>query len=318
MMPDPLPFPQEYRYYRYSHYIKQKFGQKVYRIGIDAGFTCPVRDGHIGTEGCLYCDNTSFAANQRKDILSIHDQITQTLRSNKFTRKKDTRIFFAYFQSYTNTYAPVKDLEKLYREALDFPEIAGLIIGTRPDCLPGPVLDLLQDIAQDYFVSLELGIESVYDKTLKWVNRGHDFATAEKAINRAVAKNINVSGHYILGFPTETRLEMLDSTKIINQLPLTGIKIHNLHIVKHTPLAKIYAEKPFTLFTEEEWIPFICDYLELLRSDLVIERLVGDALRDTLVAPLFPTQKTLILEYIRRELEKRNSYQGGKNENRYI
>lgn len=311
-----LPYPLEHRYYRLSQYIREKFGQKVFRIGLDCGFTCPVRDGKIGTGGCLYCDNTSFAANMKHELPSIHEQITRTLHSNKFTRKKDTRIFFAYFQSYTNTYAPVAQLEKLYREALDFPEIVGLVIGTRPDCLPDDVLALLKDIAKDYYVSLELGIESVYDKTLEWVNRGHDFATVENAVERAVAHDVNVSGHYIYGFPTESRQEMLDSTKILNRLPLTGLKIHNLHIVKNTPLAKVYEKEPFPLFSEEDWMTFVCDILERLRPNMVIERLVGDALRETLVAPYFPTQKTRTLEFIRREMVKRKSYQGSKYENR--
>lgn len=311
-----LPYPLEHRYYRLSQYIRERFGQKVFRIGLDVGFTCPVRDGKIGTGGCLYCDNTSFAANMKQELPSIHDQISQTLHSNKFTRKKDTRIFFAYFQSYTNTYAPVKELEKLYREALEFPEIVGLVIGTRPDCLPDDVLDLLKDISKDYYVSLELGIESVYDKTLKWVNRGHDFSVAQNAVERAVSKEIHVSGHYILGFPTETKEEMLASAGILSKLPLTGLKIHNLHIVKNTPLAMVYEKKPFPLFEENEWMTFICDYLERLRPDIVIERLVGDALRETLVAPYFPTQKTKTLEFIRRELVKRNSYQGSKYESR--
>lgn len=317
-MQNNLPFPTEHRYYRYSQYIKDKFGKKVFRIGLDCGFTCPVRDGKISYGGCLYCNNSSFSANSNGEQKSVKEQIAQTLSKNKNSKKYKGNKYFAYFQSYTNTYAPLKELEKLYRESLDFPEIEGLIIGTRPDCLPNSVLDLLQDISQDYYVSLELGIESVYDKTLEWVNRGHDFATTEKAINRSAAKNINVSGHYILGFPTETRQEMLDSAKIINNLPLTGFKIHNLHIVKNTPLAKVYEKKPFKLFGEEEWISFICDYLERLRSDLVIERLVGDALHDTLIAPYFPSQKTLIIENIRRELEKRNSYQGGRIESRKI
>ncbi|NPE27368.1 TIGR01212 family radical SAM protein [Methanococcoides sp. SA1] len=315
-MSNNLPYPIDHRFYRYSHYIQQKFGEKVYRIGIDSGFTCPVRDGKIGTGGCLYCNNSSFSANQNQDCTSVKEQIERTLEINKTSRKKNTKSFFAYFQSYTNTYAPVEELEKLYRETLDFPEIVGLIIGTRPDCLPDSVLDLLHDISRDYYVSLELGIESVYDKTLDWVNRGHDFATTEKAVNRAVAKNINVSGHYILGFPTETRNEMLNSSKFLNKLPLTGLKIHNLHIVKNTPLANVYEENPFKLFEEDEWITFMCDYLERLRSNLVIERLVGDAMRDTLVAPHFPTHKTQILEKIRRELERRNSYQGGRFESR--
>ena len=199
---------------------------------------------------------------------------------------------------------------------MDFPEIVGLVIGTRPDCLPQSVLELLKDISKDYYVSLELGIESVNDKTLKWVNRGHDFATTRNAVERAVANNVNVSGHYILGFPTESREEMLESAKVISDLPLEGLKIHNLHIVKNTPLAKVYESNKFDLFTEKEWIVFIADFLERLRPDLVIERLVGDALGDTLIAPHWPTQKTLILEYIRRELESRNSYQGAKFENR--
>jgi radical SAM protein (TIGR01212 family) len=236
------------------------------------------------------------------------------LLRNKTSKKHQENKYFAYFQSYTNTYAPVDVLKKLYREALDFPEIVGLVIGTRPDCLPEDVLNLLSDISKDVYVSLELGIESVYDKTLKWVNRGHDFATTEKAVQKAHAKNINVAGHYILGFPTETRQEMLDSAKIINKLPLEGLKIHHLHIVRDTPLAKIYQENPFDLFHEDEWVDFIVEYLENLRPDLVIERLVGDAMGDTLIAPQWRSSKTQILESIRNNLEEKGSNQGGKYE----
>jgi radical SAM protein (TIGR01212 family) len=307
-----LPFPIDHRYYRYSHYIKQKFGSKVFRIGLDCGFTCPVRDGKISYGGCLYCNNASFSAGQSDKILTVKDQIFSTLEHNKNSKKHKGNQYLAYFQSYTNTYAPVDVLEKLYREALDFPEIVGLIIGTRPDCLPEDVLNLLSDISKDVYVSLELGIESVYDKTLQWVNRGHDFATTEKAVQKAHAKNINVAGHYILGFPTETRQEMLTSAGIINQLPLEGLKIHHLHIVQNTPLAKIYQEKPFALFSEEEWIDFIVEYLKNLRSDLVIERLVGDAMGDTLIAPHWHSPKTQILEAIRTKLKRDNSYQGKK------
>ena len=311
-----LLFPIDHRYYRYSYYISQKFGKKVFRIGLDCGFTCPVRDGKISSDGCLYCNNSSFAANRKKDIKSVKEQIEQTLRGNKFSQKQDTRQFFAYFQSYTNTYAPVTELEKMYQEALDYPEIVGLIVGTRPDCIEENILRLLKDISQDYFVSLELGIESVYDKTLKWVNRGHDFETTRRAIFKARKYNLNVSGHYIMGFPTETKKEMLESVNILNQLPITGIKLHNLHVVKATPMSQMYEKEKFDLFGEEEWIVFIADFLERLRPDIVIERLVGDALRETLIAPIWKTQKTLVLEKIRRELIARDSYQGKLYESR--
>ena len=164
-MPVKLPFPIEHRYYRYSHYIKKKFGHKVYRIGLDCGFTCPVRDGKISAGGCLYCNNASFSAGQSSKIIPVKEQIRQTLLRNKTSKKHQENKYFAYFQSYTNTYAPVDVLKKLYREALDFPEIVGLVIGTRPDCLPEDVLNLLSEISWDVYVSLEMGIESVYDKS---------------------------------------------------------------------------------------------------------------------------------------------------------
>ncbi len=311
-----LPFPVDHRYYRYSHYIKNKFGQKIYRIGLDCGFTCPVRDGKISTGGCLYCNNASFSAGRTHR--SVSEQIQDRLDQNKRKKKYKSGQYLAYFQSYTNTYGPVGILEKLYREALDFPQIRGLCIGTRPDCLPDDVLELLADISNDYYVSLELGIESVYDKTLGWVNRGHNFKTTELAIDRAHTKGINVSGHYIFGFPTETRQEMLDSVHIINRLPLEGLKIHHLHIVKNTALATVYEAKRFDLFTEAEWVIFIADYLEQLRPDIVIQRLVGDALGDTLIGPKWKAHKTQIIDQIRNELIKRESWQGRHYENRKL
>ena len=313
-----LPFPIDHRYYRYSHYIRKKFGQKVFRIGLDCGFTCPVRDGTIATSGCRYCNNASFSAGGNNKILSVRTQIQNRLVQTENKNKYKSGKFLAYFQSFTNTYAPVDKLEKLYREALDFPEIVGLCIGTRPDCLPADVLELLAEIAKDHYVSLELGIESVYDKTLEWVSRGHDFDTTRSGIEKAASKEINVSGHYIFGFPTESRQEMLQSTDLLNQLPIKGLKIHHLHIVKNTDLATFYRSDPFHLFTEEEWVLFTADFLEALRPDIVIERLVGDAAGETLMAPLWQSPKTQILDRIRQELEGRNSYQGGNVENRKI
>ncbi|MFP4547011.1 MAG: TIGR01212 family radical SAM protein [Fidelibacterota bacterium] len=313
-----LPFPIDHRYYRYSHYIRKKFGAKVFRIGLDCGFTCPVRDGSIATGGCLYCNNASFSAGGSDTVLSVRRQIQTRLDQTANNKKYKSGKFLAYFQSFTNTYATVDRLEKLYREALDFPEIVGLCIGTRPDCLPDDVLELLAEIAKDHYVSLELGIESIYDKTLEWVNRGHDFDTTRSGIERAAAKGLNVSGHYIFGFPTESREEMVQSAGILNPLPLTGLKIHHLHIVRNTKLADFYKREPFHLFTEEEWVLFAADFLEALRPDIVIERLVGDAMGDTLMAPVWQSPKTQILEHIRQELKERNSHQGGRVENRSI
>jgi radical SAM protein (TIGR01212 family) len=304
----PLPFPIEDRYYRYSKYLRQTFGGRVYRISLDAGFTCPTRDGRLGTGGCLYCNNASFSADRSRSLKPIKDQLAEGIeRAQKFRKAGK---FLAYFQAYTNTYGSVKYLEKLYRSVLDVPNVVGILIGTRPDCVDNNILALLKDLRQETYLSIEYGIESVYDKTLLWARRGHNFDRTRQAIEQTKQFGLHVAGHIIFGFPTETRGEILQSAAILNELELDALKIHHLHVVKQTALADLFAKSPFPLFTEREWIELVCDFLERLRSDIVIQRLVGGAKPGTLIAPQWKLTKPHILQAIKSELERRRSYQG--------
>lgn len=303
-----LPFPPEDRYYCYSHYLKQTFGTRVYKISLDAGFSCPTRDGSISANGCLYCNNASFAPERRGRQPSVRQQMEAGIATAR--AKKRGQKFLAYFQAYTNTCAPTPKLARLYRAALDFPEVLGICIGTRPDCISQTTLALLQEISQNSYVSLELGLESVYDTTLEWAKRGHTMRDSIRAIQKVKKSGLHVAAHLILGFPTETRREMLDSTTILNKLPLDALKIHHLHVVKNTPLEKLYARRPFHTFSPDEWILLVSDFLERLRPDIVIQRLCGDARPGTLIAPQWQMPKIEIIRRIREELERRGSYQG--------
>ncbi len=305
-----LPFPVEDRYNRFSRYLREKFGERVYRIPLDAGFSCPTRDGSISTAGCLYCNNASFVADRSQGLLPVRDQLIKGIERAKKHRK--AKKYLAYFQSYTNTYSPVSKLEKLYRSVLDVPDMLGILIGTRPDCIDNDILRLLKDLNQETYVSIEFGIESVYDKTLQWAHRGHTFATTSKAIENSKNAGLHVAGHIIFGFPAETSAEILNSAATLNQLGLDALKIHHLHIVKNTALASLYQKTPFHLFNEHEWIELVSDFLERLSPNIVIQRLVGDALPGTLIAPLWTLSKAEMLSQIQQELRRRNSYQGQK------
>lgn len=303
-----IPFPREARFYRYSTYLKQTFGERVYRIALDAGFTCPTRDGSLGTDGCLYCNNASFTAGSRESLKPVREQLSTGIQHARKYRKANK--FLAYFQAYTNTYAPIAQLEKLYRSVLDVPDVVGILIGTRPDCVDPQVLSLLSEINQQIYVSIEYGIESVYDKTLKWAKRGHDFATTKRAIAATKDLNLHVSGHIIFGFPTESRTEVLESAEILNRLSLDALKIHHLQIVKGSQLAQLFLANPFPLFDESEWINLVCDVLERLSPNIVIQRLVSDAQPNTLIAPVWAYSKRVMLENVRQELARRGTYQG--------
>jgi len=303
-----LPFPIEDRYYRYSKYLRQTFGGRVYRISLDAGFTCPTRDGRLGTGGCLYCNNASFGADRNREIKPIKYQLAEGIERAQKHRK--AKKFLAYFQAYTNTYGSVKYLEKLYRSVLDVPAVVGILIGTRPDCINDDILTLLHDISQHTYVSIEYGIESVYDKTLIWARRGHNFDRTRRAIEQTKQFGLHVAGHIIFGFPTETRDEILQSAAILNRLDLDALKIHHLHVVKQTSLANLFSQSPFHLFTDREWVKLVCDFLERLRPDIVIQRLVGDAKPGTLIAPKWTMPKVELLRKIREELASRETFQG--------
>ncbi len=303
-----LPFPVEDRYYRFSQYLRQTFGERVYRVSVDAGFTCPTRDGHLGTRGCLYCNNSSFSRDRANNLLSVKTQMVQGIERVRHQHKANK--FLAYFQAYTNTYGPIKELENLYRAALDIPDVVGILIGTRPDCVDDNILALLNDLNQETYLSVEYGIESVYDKTLDWARRGHTYKTSQQIINKTKNLGIHVGGHIIFGFPTESRSEILDSASVLNETGLDALKIHHLHIVKKSALADLYQKTPFPLYNETDWVILMSDFMERLNPNIVIQRLVGDARPGTLIAPQWTMKKTDILRLIQLEIQQRGTYQG--------
>lgn len=298
------------RYNQFSAYLKNKFGAKVYKITLDAGFSCPNRDGTISTGGCIFCDDGGSFSQAHSNLLSIEEQVNigaKTLH-DRFKAEK----FMSYFQAYTNTYKPVNELEKIYKSALNHPDVVGLSIGTRPDCVEDDKLNLISDIAQDYYTWVEYGLQSIHNKTLKKINRGHDFDCFLKAYERTKEKGINVCTHVILGL-WETRDEILETAQKLAELKVDGVKIHMLCALKDTKLAKLYENKEIDFMSEEEYVNLVCDFLEILPQTTTIHRLAGNGLKKNLIAPRWLGAKLDCLNKIDRELLKRNSYQGSKH-----
>ncbi len=256
---------------------------KVQKISVDAGFTCPNRDGRIGMGGCIFCDNKSF----NPAYCSRQKSVTEQLEDGKqfFARKYPEMKYLAYFQAYTNTYEAVDKLKALYEEALAVEDVVGIVIGTRPDCVSPELFDYLEELNQRTFLIVEYGIESCNDETLRYINRGHDFACTRRAVEETARRGIFVGGHIIMGLPGEDASESLRQAPIVSSLPLTMLKIHQMQIIKGTKLAKLYAERPFHLYTVEEYIDLITQYIQLLRKDLVLERFVTQSPSDMLIAP---------------------------------
>ena len=298
------------RYNQFSAYLKNKFGAKVYKITLDAGFSCPNRDGTISTGGCIFCDDGGSFSQAHSNLLSIEEQVNigaKTLH-DRFKAEK----FMSYFQAYTNTYKPVNELERIYKSALNHPDVVGLSIGTRPDCVEDDKLNLISDIAQDYYTWVEYGLQSIHNKTLKKINRGHDFDCFLKAYERTKEKGINVCTHVIFGL-WETRDEILETAQKLAELKVDGVKIHMLCALKDTKLAKLYENKEIDFMSEEEYVNLVCDFLEILPQTTAIHRLAGNGLKKNLIAPRWLGAKLDCLNKIDRELLKRNSYQGSKH-----
>jgi hypothetical protein len=298
------------RYYAFSRFLRERFGTKVYRVTVDAGFTCPNVDGSVAVGGCVYCDNRSFSPNRRLPRTSVREQVRRGIA--QLEQRYRTDRFLAYFQAATNTYAPVEKLRRLYDEALDHPQVVGLAIGTRPDCVPDPVLDLIQGYARDRYVCLELGLQSVHDRSLDWMNRGHSFDAFVDAVRRCQGRGLDLCAHVILGLPDETPVDMLATADGLAALPVDGVKIHNLHVVKDTPLERMYRVGAVRMLEVGEYVQVVCDFLERLPPTMVIHRLSGDAPPDYLVAPLWCLDKPNLLRGIHAELERRDSWQGKK------
>ena len=273
----------EQYYHDFGTWIRNQLPFRVQKISIDAGFTCPNRDGRIGIGGCIFCDNKSFNPSYCSHKKSVTEQLEDGKRF--FAKKYPDMKYLAYFQAYTNTYDTVDKLKQLYEEALKVEDVVGIVIGTRPDCVSSELLDYLEELNKRTFLIVEYGIESCNDDTLRYINRGHDFACTRKAVEETAKRGIYVGGHVIMGLPGEDASESLRQAPIISSLPLTMLKIHQMQIIKGTRLAKIYKERPFHLYTIEEYIDLITQYIGLLRSDLVLERFVTQSPPEMLIGP---------------------------------
>ena len=296
------------RFNAYSNFLKGKFGCRVHKVSVDMGFTCPNRDGSVATGGCVYCNNDTFVPPYARARFSMQDQIENGMRYLKKRYKAEK--FIIYFQAYTNTYDGTEKLEKLYRESLGYEDVVGIAVGTRSDCIDEDKVELLEGLADECFVSLEYGIESIYDKTLRFMNRGHDYQSVMDAIELTKGRGLHIGAHIIVGMPTETEEEMLRMAEEVSRLGIDSLKIHNLHVVKNTPLAGIYKNSPFHLFSYHEYIDFITKFLERISPDLVIERLFTDTPEDLLIAPVWNKTHSVVMRGIEEALEGKNTYQG--------
>ena len=305
-----FPWGDNRRFNSYNSYFTREFGSRVQKISIDAGFSCPNRDGKISTGGCTFCRNDAFNPSYCRPEKSVRQQIEEGIEFHQ-RRYRRAKSYLAYFQAFSNTYKPVDELEKLYREALSVDGVIGLVIGTRPDCISKEILDMLKSL--NTTVILEYGVESVYDETLQRVNRGHDFATAKKAIELTHDYGFYCGGHFIFGLPGETRDMMLHAADIISDLPLTTVKFHQLQIFKDTKMAEEYLANPadFHLFTLDDYIEFVIDFIERLNPNIVIERFAGEVPPRYLVSkPWLNLRYDQVLALIEKRLEERNTFQG--------
>jgi radical SAM protein (TIGR01212 family) len=299
------------RYRSFGAYVKKNFGTTVYKVNVDAGFTCPNRDGVLGVTGCIYCNNNSFRPGSCKPALTVSEQVRNGIVH--VSRRYKARKFIVYFQPFTNTYAPVEKLEALYREALDAaPSVAGLAIGTRPDAIDDDKLSLLSDLARNHFILIEYGLQSIYDRSLAFIHRGHNYETFLKAIELTQGRGINIGCHIIAGLPTETREETLAMADEISSLQIGFLKVHQLQVVRDTLLKRMYRDHPFSTFAYDDYVNFIVDFLERLSPEIVIQRLFATAPDNILIAPQWGRNRHQILRDIEKALESRDTWQGKK------
>ena len=298
------------RYLNYNQVMKSEFPERVQKISINAGFTCPNRDGRKGVGGCTYCNNQTFSPEYCKPTKSIRQQIDEGI--NFFRQKYEGQVYLAYFQSYTNTYDTLETLKSLYEEALYHPKVVGLVIGTRPDCVNDTILDYLAELSKKYYVMVEYGIESTDNRTLEFINRGHSYEEAEEAIIKTAAKGIRTGAHLILGLPHETRHTILSHARKISELPLTAIKLHQLQLVKSTKMARQYAENPewFKLYSADEYIDLVIDFIELLRPDIASERMISQSPPGFVIAPIWGLKNFEFMVQMEKRLVQRNTRQG--------
>lgn len=301
------------RFNSYAMYFRRTFGSRMQKVAINAGFSCPNRDGEIASGGCTFCNNSAFTPSYCSPSLSVTEQINEGISFHK-NRYRTANQYLAYFQSFSNTYAPLSDLRKLYDEALSHPSIAGVVIGTRPDCVDDEKLDYFGELARRKYVAIEYGVESCYDETLQRINRGHNFETARRAIEATHQRGINSGAHFILGLPGESDDMLREQVDIINSLPLTTVKFHQLQIFKDTVMATQYDASPesFKFWSAEEYIGLVIEILERLRPDIVMERFASEAPpRYHHIPPTWGLiRNETLLNMFERQLKINNTYQG--------
>ena len=296
------------RYYSFDSYLKQSFGEKIYKISLNGGFTCPNRDGTLGNRGCIFCSEGGSGDFAPDAVLPIDKQIKESI--HLISKKTDAHKYIAYFQAFTNTYAPYEKLHSLFHEAILQEEIVGLAIGTRPDCLPQDVLELLDELNQIKPVFVELGLQTIHEKTAQFIRRGYPLSCFQQALKALHDLGINVVVHLILGLPGETEEMMLQSVRYLNQLPINGVKLSLLHVLKHTDLGALYEKHPFPVYELDDYVDFVIRCIEELREDIVIHRLTGDGPRDLLIAPRWTLNKRKVLNEISRRMKETDSRQG--------
>ena len=297
-------------YRDFGNFLKEIFPYKVQKISINAGFTCPNRDGKKGFGGCTYCNNQTFSPEYCHTEKSVKEQLEEGIRF--FSRKYPEMKYLAYFQAYTNTYDEIDRLIAKYEEALSFPDVVGLIIGTRPDCMANELLDYFSTLSQNKFVMIEYGLESTSDRTLIRINRGHTHAESEDAILRTTDRGIYTGVHLILGLPGESKEEILHHADVLSALPITTLKLHQLQLIRHTRMAKEFEETPeeFHLYTADEYIDLVIDFMERLNPRIVVERFVSQSPKELLIAPDWGLKNFEFTAKVNKRIAERNTYQG--------
>jgi hypothetical protein len=298
------------RYHTLDYFYKHKYGTKVFKVSLNAGFTCPNIDGTKGHGGCIYCSKLGsgeFAGNEQKDLVTQFYEVKEMMH-----KKWPSAKYIGYFQAHTNTYAPLSILKEKYECILNLPNVVGLNIATRPDSICEECLDYLEELNKKTNITIELGLQSIHEKTARAINRCHTLTCFEEMVYKLHNRNIPIVVHIMNGLPGETKEMMLETVSYLNTLPIWGIKIHMLHIIKGTALATLYEKHPFPLLTREEYVDIVCDQIELLDKHIVINRITGDPKKEDLIAPTWLLKKFCVLNEIDKELKRRNSYQGKK------
>ena len=303
-------FDDNKRYHTWNYYLRNTFGEKVFKVSINAGFTCPNIDGKVAYGGCTYCSKEGsgdFAGNPKDDLIKQFKEIKEMM-----LKKWPNAKYIGYFQAYTNTYAPLEVLKEKYETILEQEDVVGLSISTRPDCLEDDVVEYLSELNKRTNLWVELGLQTIHDSTSKIINRGHDYKTFLEGVEKLKAKNIKIVVHIINGLPGEDYNMMMETAKAVADLNVHGVKIHLLHVIKGTPMAKMLEKNMMTLMTQEDYVNLVCDQLEILPPEMVIHRLTGDGKKEDLVGPLWSLKKWEVLNAIDDTLKSRDSYQGIK------